>query len=178
MKNTDSEIINRVANSSLVQLDMEDWFDKRKRFQFDLADFLYQGLVLKELDFRAVLKSHDWQQYKDAHLAVGCSADAIVPTWAFMLVAGYATGIAASITFGTVEDIDNYLFDRWISALSLEQYRDQKVIVKGCSQYPVPVSAYVSVAAKLTPVVQSLMFGEPCSNVPLFKRKTENTSLT
>jgi len=168
------EIINRVASSNLVQIDMEDWYDHLQRRQFDLAEYLFKGLILKELDFRAALKLIDWTAYSNCHLAICCSADAIIPTWAFMLPATYASPYASSIIWGTVDQIDTILFDRWIEKLDIEKYRDQKVIVKGCSKFPVPISAYVAITAKLSSVVQSLMFGEPCSNVPLFKRKKEN----
>lgn len=169
----EDQIVNRVAGSSLIQLDLEEWYDSRPRKLFDLKDFLYQELILKELDFRSALKSHDWASYSGCHLAIDCSADAIIPTWAFMLVANYAAPFASSITFGKLEAIDTFLFDRWIDKLDLEPYINGKVIVKGCSKHPVPVSAYVSISARLSPVVQSLMFGEPCSNVPLYKRKRE-----
>jgi hypothetical protein len=166
-------IPNRVASSTLVQIDLEDWYDHRNRHFFDVGEFLFEGLILKELDFRAALKAFDWEKFRDGHLAIGCTADAIVPTWAFMLVATYASPFAASITFGTKNQIDDVLFDRWIQQLDPEKFRSQKVIVKGCSKYPVPLSAYVAITAKLGPLVQSLMFGEACSNVPLFKRKKE-----
>ena len=171
------DIINRVAESSLVQLDLEEWYDDAERESFDVAQYLYMGLVLKELDFRSALKQLDWSRFQGKHLAIHCSADAIVPTWAFMLVSTYAAPFAKSIVFGTKESIDGILFERWIANLDLSAYQDQKVIVKGCSKHPVPVSAYISITAKLSPVVQSLMFGEPCSNVPLYKRKKQPSSI-
>lgn len=170
----EDQIVNRVSNSSLERLDLEDWYDLRPRKVFDLKPFLYQELVLKELDFRAALKALDWAQFKETHVAICCSTDAIIPTWAFMLVAQYLAPVATTVTFGSLEQLDDFLFDRWITALDPEPYRDAKLIVKGCSKYPVPVSAYVAITAKLAPVVQSLMFGEPCSNVPLYKRKKDS----
>jgi len=167
----ENEIINRVANSALFQVDLEDWYPKGERLGFDIADFLYEGLILRELDFRAALKLHDWEKYTDHFIGVYCSADAIVPTWAFMLISQYLAGKAASVFFSEPNKIDEFLYQQIIDKLDLEYYRDQKVIVKGCSKFPVPVSAYVAITMKLTPVVQSLMFGEPCSNVPLYKRK-------
>ena len=166
-------LINRVASSSLIQLDLEEWYDNRPRRIFDLKDYLYQELILKELDFRSALKAHEWTQYADSHMAIHCSVDAIIPTWAFMLVANHAAPFATTITFGDQEQIDVMLFDRWIENLDLEPYQNGKVIVKGCSKHPVPISAYVAITTRLTPVVQSLMFGEPCSNVPLYKRKKD-----
>jgi hypothetical protein len=167
----DGEIVNRVSNSSLIQIDLEEWYEPGKRIEFDLAPFLFEGLILRELEFRTSLKMIDWTSFTNAHVGVFCSADAIVPTWAFMLVAQHLAPFADSVSFGRKDEIEKNLFERWISKLDVETYRDQKVIVKGCSKFPVPLSAYIYIASKLTPVVQSLMFGEPCSNVPLYKRK-------
>lgn len=167
----EDKIINRVANSGLITIDLEDWYDKRPRTTFDVADFLFQGLILRELEFRTALKEFKWESFEDSNLAIYCSADAIVPTWAFMLVSQFASPYAKSIIFCRPEEQDSYLFDRILENFDPEPYRDKRVIIKGCSKYPVPVQAYVGITAKLTPVVQSLMFGEACSNVPLFKRK-------
>jgi len=167
----ENEIINRVASSTLVQIDMEDWYPVGSRIGFDIAEYLFEGLILKELDFRAALKNLDWSAYQNQYVGIFCSADAIVPTWAFMLVAQNLAGKALGVYFCKPEEIDAFLYEKIIRNLDLAPYRDQKVIVKGCSKLPVPNSAYVAIAARLTPEVQSLMFGEPCSNVPLFKRK-------
>ena len=167
----ENEIINLVANSSLLQVDLEDWYPKGERLGFDLAEFLYEGLILKELEFRSALKIYNWEKYQDQFVGVYCSADAIVPTWAFMLASQYLTGKAASVYFTEPGKINDFLYQQIIDKLDIEIYRDQKVIVKGCSKFPVPVSAYVAITSKLAPVVQSLMFGEACSNVPLYKRK-------
>jgi hypothetical protein len=172
MEMENGEIKNRVAESSLLQLSPEDWYDLRPRFAFDVAEFLFQGLVLKEIDFRQALKVHDWSPYEGGILCVYCSADAIVPTWAYMLVAVQARPFAA-VEFCRPEELDHLLYDRIIRELDLQAYAGQKVIVKGCSKHPVPVSAFVALAEKLQPVVQSLMFGEPCSNVPLYKKKKD-----
>jgi hypothetical protein len=167
----ETEIRNRVAESALLQLSPEDWYDERPRHAFDLAGFLYQGLVLKELDFRAALKAFDWSSFRDGHVCVFCSEDAIVPVWAFMLVALHARPFAADVHFCKPDDLDVLLYDRIIQALNLADFEGKKVIVKGCSKHPVPLSAFVSLSSRLQPVVQSLMFGEPCSNVPLYKKK-------
>ena len=167
----EGEIINRVATSNLLQIDLEDWYPKGERLGFDIADFLYEGLILKELDFRSALKVHDWKLYEDSFVAVFCSADAIVPTWAFMLITQYLSEKANRIFFTKPEQINEFLYQQIIDNLDIENYRDQKVIVKGCSKLPVPISAYIAITAKLRPVVQSLMFGESCSNVPLYKKK-------
>lgn len=170
----EGEIINRVASSDLLQISPEDWYDIRPRYEFDVAGFLFQGLVLREIEFRQALKEHNWSQYSGGILCLHCSADAIVPTWAFMLVAVYARPFADQIEFCRPEDLDYLLFDRIIGSLEIKEFTGRKVIVKGCSKHPVPVSAFVSLAARLQPVVQSLMFGEPCSNVPLFKKKKQD----
>lgn len=170
------EIINRVTNSSLVTIDLEDWYDKSPRIGFDLTDFLFQGIILKELEFRSALKEYPWSNLKDVHLAVYCSVDAIVPTWAYMLVSNLASPFASTIHFCEPEQLDTFLFDRFIEELNIETYRDQKVIVKGCSKHPVPVSAYVTLTNRLSSVVQSIMYGEACSNVPIFKRKKIETA--
>lgn len=167
------EIRNRVAESSLLQISPEDWYDTRPRHALDLADFLFQGLVLREIEFRQAMKTHNWQQYEGGILCIHCSADAIVPVWAFMLAAIQAGPHAATVEFCDPAKLDEILFDRKIQSLPEEDFLDRKVIIKGCSKHPVPVSAFVSLAARLRPLVQSLMFGEPCSNVPLYKRKRD-----
>lgn len=166
----EEEIRNRVAESSLVQLCPEDWYDQRPRHSFDVGDFLFQGLVLKELEFRSALREFDWSRFDGGLLCVFCSQDAIIPTWAFMLVAVHAAPFA-EVFFCHPESLDDLLFDRKIQSLDLSELEGRKVIVKGCSRFPVPVSAYVSLSSRLFPVVQSLMFGEPCSNVPVHKKK-------
>jgi hypothetical protein len=132
---------------------------------------LFQGLILREKDFREYVKLHDWASYQGKHVAIYCSADAIVPTWAYMLLATKLSPYAASIVFGDLNLLETVLFDRALASLDLESYRDQRVVVKGCGEIPVPDSAYVSLAAKLVSVAKSVMYGEPCSTVPLFKKK-------
>jgi hypothetical protein len=165
------EIINKVDQSGLVQIDLEQLYGAEKRCFIDIKDQLYMGLMLKEKEFRAFVKDHDWTQYQGQLLAIGCSNDAIVPTWAYMLMANKLSGIAKLVVFGSLSVLEDVWFVKQIDALDLSQYADQKIVVKGCSHVPVPVSAYVYLTEKLTPLVQSLMFGEPCSTVPLYKRK-------
>ena len=173
----EGEIINRVSNSGLTQLDLEEWYPKGDRLGFNIEKYLFKGLILKELDFRAALKELDWSIYKGVFVAVHCSADAIVPTWAYMLVSQYLSPFAAKVLFCDPSQIDSYLYSEILSKIDVEEFRDKRVIVKGCSKFPVPVSAYVEVSALLTPLVQSLMFGEPCSNVPLYKKKKINSAV-
>jgi len=165
------EIINKVAQSGLVSLDIKDFYPKGVRTVIDLKEQLWQELVLKEKDFRAWVKSHDWSHYKDQHVAVWCSADAIVPTWAFMLVASELEEVAASVTFGNAEALEAAVVQQHIQKLDLSEYQDQRVIVKGCSDIAAAEVAFLELTKALKPVVKSLMFGEACSSVPVFKRR-------
>ncbi len=165
------EIINKVEKSGLVTIDLEDYYPKEKRLVFDLKDYLYEELILKEKDFRQALSELDWNQYKDTFVAVTCSSDAIIPSWAYLLVANYLTGVAELVSFGTPEDMERDIYARIIADIKLEEYKDKKVIIKGCSHKPVPQNAYLQLVQKIKPVVSSLMFGEACSTVPLYKKK-------
>ena len=165
------EIINKVAQSGLITIDLEDLYVPGERILFDLKDWLFEGLILKEKEFREKLKVHRWENYKDKFVAITCSADAVVPTWAFMLVATQLRPVTIKISFGGLEKLEEEIFDEAISKLNPEDYKDQKVVIKGCSKIAVPVSAYVNLTALLRPVVKSIMYGEPCSTVPVFKRK-------
>ncbi|MDI1234328.1 MAG: DUF2480 family protein [bacterium] len=164
------EIQNKVAQSGLVTFNLEELIDTAPQMLIDIKEQLYMGLMLKEKEFRTFIKEHDWSQYKDSNIAITCSTDAIVPTWAFMLVANKLSGIAKNIVFGTLENLQEVLFEARINTIDVTPFIDQRVVVKGCSDQPVPVSAYVSLTAKLTPVVKTLMFGEPCSTVPIYKK--------
>ena len=163
-------IINRVAGSGLVTLDLEEYYHKGERVVYDIKDNLFMELILKEKEFRAFVKDHDWTQYRDKNVALICSADAIVPTWAYMLLTIHLEPYAHMIVFGSLEALEDALFRQAISRINLETYRDAKVVVKGCSKFPVPESAYVEITRLLRPVAASIMFGEPCSTVPLYKR--------
>ncbi len=163
-------IVNKVAQSGLLTIDLESFFDQSKRSQLDIKEWLFMGLMLKEKEFRESVKLHDWQQYKDCLVSVFCSSDAIVPTWAYMLIANKLSGISKSVFFGTPEDMEVMLFVKSVNDLNIEEYKDQRVVIKGCSKHPVPVNAYVQLTEKLTPVVKSIMYGEPCSTVPIYKR--------
>jgi Protein of unknown function (DUF2480) len=163
-------IINRVANSSLVSLDLEDFYDPHERLLYDLKDNLYMGLILKEKDFRDFLKNHDWAQYAGKHVAITCTEDAIVPTWAYMLLTLQLNPYAKTVVFGDLQKLEEKLFDEALHQINVEDYRNARVVVKGCSKHPVPTTAYTEITRLLQPVVQSLMFGEPCSTVPLYKK--------
>jgi hypothetical protein len=165
------EIINRIKASNLVVLDLEELYPTGERVLFDLKPLLFQELVLKEKDFRDFIRSHDWSQYQGKHVAIFCSADAIVPAWAFMLISISLQPFATSIIFGKEDELENYLFQNVLNEIDLEKFRGAKVVVKGCSKVNVPMSAYVQIASLLRSVASSIMFGEPCSTVPLFKSR-------
>lgn len=165
-------IVNRVANSGLVTLDLEEYYHHGERVVYDLKDNLFMGMILKEKDFRAFLKEHDWSQYAGKNVAITCTEDAIIPTWAFMLLTLQLQPHANTIVYGTLQDLNEKLYFDAIKTIDPEAYLGAKVVVKGCSKVPVPTAAYVELTRVLAPVVQSLLFGEPCSTVPLFKRRS------
>jgi hypothetical protein len=164
------EIVNRVAQSGIVTFDLEDLYIQGERVTIDLKENLYMGMVLREKDFRDFVKTEEWEKYRDKFVSVTCTEDAIIPTWAYMLVASRLAGIARKTVFGGPEALETALFQERLSSINSEDFRDKKVVVKGCSKFPVPVSAYVLITEKFTPVVSSLMFGEPCSTVPVYKK--------
>jgi hypothetical protein len=163
-------IVNRVAKSPLVTFDLEEFHHPGKRVMLDISELLYQGLILKEKDFRNHVKNTDWSEYKDQNVAIWCSADAIIPTWAYMLLATRLAPYAHMVVFGILEDLETALYQKALSSINIEKYRDKKVVVKGCGRYDVPESAYVELTRLLTPVVSSIMYGEACSSVPLYKK--------
>jgi hypothetical protein len=164
------EIRNKVAESSLITFNLEDLYPVGPRSTFDLNDFLFEGLILREKDYRQRLSEMDWSRYAGHFVNIQCSADAIVPQWAFMLAATYLEPVAKRVVMGSSETLETLLFQEALTTLDVEQFRDERVIVKGCSKYPVPTSAYVEFVSRLRPVAKSLMYGEACSTVPLFKR--------
>ncbi|GAA4000697.1 DUF2480 family protein [Hymenobacter fastidiosus] len=162
--------VNRVAQSALTTLNLEELIHPGEQVLYDIKENLFHGLMLREKDFREFVKTHDWSQYDGKSVAVICSADAIVPTWAYMLLATKLQNHAHRYVFGNLEALDQELFHEAIAGIDAEQYRDAKVVVKGCGNIPVPTYAYVAIMQKLLPVVSSVMYGEPCSTVPLYKR--------
>lgn len=165
-----AELINRVANSGLVVINLEHDFPTEEIKVFDLKDYLFHGLILKEKDFRLALKELDWAAYKDQHLCVICTADAIIPQWAYMLIASYAAPVCASLYWGDQDQFLRAYYEKVIAEKDLSEYQEQRVIIKGCSNKPVPASAYMNITAALQPIAKSIMYGEPCSTVPVFKR--------
>jgi hypothetical protein len=167
----EEQIINRVSASNLITFDLEELYSPGERVLFDIKDLLFQGLILKEKDFRDFIKSNDWTQFKGKHVAIICSADAIVPTWAFMLLATVLHPFAQHVVFGSLEDLEKNLFSEKLNQVDWEKFADEKVVIKGCSKVQVPVTAYVEAANRLRPFASSIMFGEACSTVPLYKKK-------
>jgi hypothetical protein len=163
-------LVNRVANSGLITLNLEDYYPKQEIASFDLKGFLFMEMILKEKDFRAALKEHDWTQYEGKILTVFCSADAIIPVWAYMLVATYAEPYATDIFQGTQEEYLKAVYRGVLKDMDFSQYDGKRIVIKGCSNKPVPPAAYLALTTKLRPFAQSIMYGEPCSTVPIFKR--------
>lgn len=164
-------IVNKVAESGIISLDLETYFSKESIMVFDLKDYLFMGLILKEKDFRAALLTTDWNAFSGKHVAITCSADAIIPMWANMLVAVYLTPVALSVHFGTEAYVKEQLLLNALASINPSDYTDQRVVVKGCGEDPVPASAYVKITTLLRPYAKSIMYGEPCSTVPLYKKK-------
>ena len=163
------EIANRVANSALEVFDLEDYYPKGIRSQIDISLWLLEGLLLKEKDFRLHLQQHDWSKYQNQYIAINCSTDAIVPTWASILVAIQLAPYAQKIVNGTIEDLDSALYEELLAKIDYSAYENKAVIIKGCSKKPVPMRAYILAAHYLQPFARSIMYGEACSAVPLFK---------
>ena len=164
-------IVNRVAQSKLVTFDLEDYYPEGRRLVFDIADWLYEGIVLREKEFRASAEAHDWTQYKDAYVALHCSTDAIVPGWAYMYLTVKLSPYAKKVVQGDLEVLETLLYQSVLETLDLTPYRDKPVIIKGCSKKPVPPNAYLLITGQLQKVAKSVMYGEACSSVPLYKRK-------
>ena len=166
-----NEIINRVANSKLVTIDLEEHYPGGKRILFDISQWLLEGIVLKEQDFRKAVKEHDWSQYQDCYVALHCSTDAIVPGWAFLFVSLQLAPYASKTVVGTLDTLESILFAEIIPTINLSEAEGKPVIIKGCAHKPIPQNAYVLLAKRLQPIAKSIMYGEACSAVPLFKKK-------
>lgn len=166
----DKPLVNRVAASGLITINLEDFFPTKEVVEFDLKPFLFMEMILKEKDFRTALKELDWSQYENKNVAVYCSADAIIPVWAYMLVATYLEPVAADIIQGNKEAYYLVAFQRSVEAIDLTEYEGKRIVIKGCSNKPVPPSAYVALTKALRPYAKSMMYGEPCSTVPIYKK--------
>lgn len=167
----ENKIVNRVANSPLVIVDLEAYYPKGPRTVIDIKPWLFQELVLREKEFRSYVKEHDWAQYQDHYVALTCSSDAIIPAWAYMLISIHLEPYAKKTVTGNLEDLESLLYQDIIQNLPTDAYIDKPLIIKGCSNKPVPTNAYIMLTQKLKPVARSIMYGEACSSVPLHKRK-------
>lgn len=164
-------IVNKVASSGLITLNLEEYLHTGDRVVYDIKDNLFHGLILREKDFREFVKTHDWQAYTGKNVAITCSADAIVPTWAYMLLANRLRPYVNEVVFGDLATLESVLFVKALAKIDVEKYKGERVVVKGCADVELPVAAYVEITNLLTPVVKSIMYGEPCSTVPIYKRK-------
>ncbi len=169
-KREETGIVNRVASSTLVTFNLEDYYQPGERILIDVSDQLYQGLVLREKDFRDFIRTHNWSQYQNKFVAIVCSSDAIVPTWAYMLVAIALQPYAQKVVFGSLEQLEIEIFLDRLQLINWLQFANTKVVLKGCSKVYVPMAVYIEATNQLSAVASSLMYGEPCSTVPLFKR--------
>lgn len=167
----EKEIINRVTNSKLKTFDLEEIYPEGKRILFDIKDWLFEEIILKEKDFRASVKNHDWSQYKNTFIAVTCSVDAIIPSWAFMLVAAEITPFSNKVVIGNLELLETVIYQELLQFVDFKDFADAPVIIKGCAEKPIPNAAYAFLIEKLQPIAKSIMFGEACSTVPLYKAK-------
>ena len=165
------EIVNKVANSVLEVFDLEDYYPIGIRTQIDISKWLFEGFLLKEKDFREALKNHDWSQYQNHYVAIHCKTDAIIPAWASILVTTYAASFAKKVVLGTINDLNTVLYQEILNQLDYSKYQDKPLILKGCSKKPVPESAYIFAVQHLQKVAKSIMYGEACSAVPLFKKQ-------
>jgi hypothetical protein len=164
-------IVNKVAESALTSIDLEEYYPKGETAVFDLKDHLFMGLILKEKDFRAALQTYNWSPFQDKFVAITCTADAIIPMWAYMLVASNLQPVAKEVLYGEEKNILQTLLLRNLATIRGEDYTDKRVVVKGCGDVAIPEAAYVEITNKLRPYVKSIMYGEPCSTVPIYKRK-------
>lgn len=166
------EIINRVASSQLLTIDLEDYCDVSTiRVTIDLTDQLYQGMVLREKDFREYIKDTDWSIYSNQYVSITCSADAIIPTWAYMLISSSLQPFTKKVHIGSMEELNFQVFDEEVRKVNLSDFQDKRIVIKGCGKFPIPDSCYSKITTLLLPVCQSIMYGEPCSTVPVYKRK-------
>lgn len=167
----DEVMTNKVSESGILTVDLEEYYPKDETIVFDLKDYLFMGLILKEKDFREALKNLDLAPYNNKNVALTCTADAIIPMWAYMLVSSYLQPIAKNVVFGNADFLHQTLFLKNIAAINPENYTDKRVVIKGCGDLLVSENAYVAITQLLRPVAKSIMYGEPCSTVPIYKKK-------
>lgn len=166
----ENEIVNKVSQSGIITIDLEMFYPEGERILFDIKDLLFQELILREKNFREYIKNENWNRYKDKYVALICSADAIVPTWAYMLLAAQLEPVAKKVVFGDLETLEAVLYNEILNNLNIDEYKDARIVIKGCGNLPVPKAAYVQLTSLLRPIAKSIMYGEPCSTVPLYKK--------
>ena len=165
-------IINKVAASALITINPEDYYPKGETSLFDLKDYLFMGMIIKEKEFREALKNADWEKYRNKNVAVTCTADAIIPMWAYMLAASYLQPVAKDVVVGNEKDLHRTLFIKNLLQINQNDFADKKVVIKGCGETPIEEFVYAEITKILRPVAQSIMYGEPCSTVPVYKKQT------
>ena len=167
----DKPFVNKVAESGLITIDLETYLPKGQTAVFDLKEHLFMGMILKEKDFREALKNLDWSVYQDKNIALTCSVDAIIPVWAWMLAATYLQPVAKEVVMGDEKELQKTLFLKNIDAIDVKEFEDKRVVIKGCGETPIGDYVYMEVTKVLRPVVKSIMYGEPCSTVPVYKKR-------
>jgi hypothetical protein len=172
MINMNEPIVNKVADSGLISLDLETYYPRGETVVFDMKDHLFMGLILKEKEFREALKNLDWEKYRDKDVAITCTADAIIPVWAYMLVASYLQPLSKEIVMGDEKELHKTLFLKRLSQINLDEFAGQRIVIKGCGDTPIGDFAYMEITRLLRPVAKSIMYGEPCSTVPVFKKQS------
>ncbi|MDC1161934.1 DUF2480 family protein [Tenacibaculum sp.] len=165
------EIINKVANSQLITIDLEDFYPKGNRVVFDIKSWLYEELILREKDFREQVKNHNWSQYQDSYISLTCSVDAIIPSWAYLLLTTKLAPFVKKIVVGNLELLETVIYQDIINSMNVSEFIEKPIIIKGCANKPIPSSAYTLLVQKLQPIAKTIMFGEACSTVPLYKKK-------
>lgn len=165
------QFVNKVAESGLITIDLENYIPKGEMEIFDLKEYLFMEMILKEKEFRASLKETDWEKFRNKNVAIVCSADAIIPVWAYMLVVSYLQPVAKEIIMGDAEELEKKLFTQNIDAININEFADKRIVIKGCGEIPIADFAYMEITKRLLPVVKSIMYGEPCSTVPVYKKK-------
>ena len=163
--------VNKVAESGLITIDLEKYIPKGENLLFDLKEYLFMELMLKEKEFRASLKETEWEKFRDKNVAIVCSADAIIPVWAYMLVVSYLQPVAKEIVMGDAQELEKKLFIQNIDAININEFADKRIVIKGCGETPIADFAYMEITKRLLPVVKSIMYGEPCSTVPVYKKR-------
>ena len=165
------QFVNKVAESGLITIDLEKYIPKGENMLFDLKEYLFMELILKEKEFRASLKETEWEKFRDKNVAIVCSADAIIPVWAYMLVVSYLQPVAKEIVMGDAQELEKKLFIQNIDAININEFADKRIVIKGCGETPIADFAYMEITKRLLPVVKSIMYGEPCSTVPVYKKR-------